>query len=296
MAFETLPTVARVLVIVLGAALAHGALRALRSLIDRLIARLHAPGMPPRRALEQHFPKVATVESLVVSALGFAIYFGAVGFALHEMGVSLTAYLATASVLGLAIGFGSQGLVQDVVIGLTLLFSDAFDLGDMIEVGGQIGRVEKIGLRFTVLVNFHGQRVFVPNRNIAQVGRFRRGCIRAYVDVELPAGAAEQEVTAIVVGIARAMRVQHRSILVSEPEVLGVHDAGPDQWRYLRVLFRVWPGQGALVETTVRQRLLAALRQLAPDYPDWKVTVSYRVIDEARRGPPARDAAPAPRA
>jgi small-conductance mechanosensitive channel len=81
--------------------------------------------------------KLRSVTSLVISALIFAIYFGAIGLIFTELGVSLTAYLASASVLGLAIGFGSQGLVQDVVTGLTLVFSDLVDVGDMVEIGGQ---------------------------------------------------------------------------------------------------------------------------------------------------------------
>lgn len=80
--------------------------------------------------------KTRTVASLATSAVIFALYFSAIGFVLTEFGVSLTAYLASASILGLAIGFGSQGLVQDVVTGLTVIFSDLFDIGDMVEMSG----------------------------------------------------------------------------------------------------------------------------------------------------------------
>ena len=100
------------------------------------------------------------------------------GLVLQEFGVNLTAYLASASVVGLAISFGSQGLVQDIVIGLTLIFWDAMDVGDMVEITGTtnvIGRVEEIGLRFTKLINFYNQEVFVPNRTIANVSRFPHG-------------------------------------------------------------------------------------------------------------------------
>ena len=101
--------------------------------------------------------------------------------------------------MGLAVAFGLQGLIQDIVIGLTLVFTDAFDVGDMIELSGsgvsaQVGRVERIGLRFTVLTNFQGQRVFVPNRNIVLVSRFRAGVIRAYVDIQIPEGLEEEVV------------------------------------------------------------------------------------------------------
>ena len=126
----------------------------------------------------------------------FIIYFFALGLVLQEFGVNLTAYLASASIVGLAISFGSQGLVQDMVIGLTLIFSDAMDVGDMVEIVGTttvIGRVEVIGLRFTKLINFYNQEVFIPNRTIANVSRFPHGGVDAYADVQIPVGADQQK-------------------------------------------------------------------------------------------------------
>lgn len=227
--------------------------------------------------LARNQPKVSSVMSLTVSAVTFVIYFIALGLILREFNVSLTAYLTAGSVVGLSVAFGLQGLVQDVVAGLTLLFSDTFDLGDTIELSGQVGRVERIGLRFTTLVNLHGQRVYVPNRSIALVGRFRRGSIRAYVDVQVPASVEEARVVDTVERVARGMRAQHAAILVTEPEPMGVHEAAPGGWRYLRVKFRLWPGQGGLIETTFRQRVLSAMRELDPSFQDWMVTVTYRV-------------------
>src|SRR5690606_31536312 len=143
-------------------------------------------------------PKFITLTGLVASALTFIIYSVALGFILHVFGVNsqkfLTTYLATASVIGLAVGFGSQGLVQDVVTGLTLIFSDTLDVGDMIEVSGQVGRVERVGLRFTRLTNFLNQQVFVPNRTIMSIVRFPRGGVPAYADVQIPERSDRAEV------------------------------------------------------------------------------------------------------
>jgi small conductance mechanosensitive channel len=270
-----LPAALRIVVILGLAALAHFVVRALRRLGEWVLAPARTPRVARHELLARSYPKVASVTSLIVSALTFLIYFVALGLVLQEFRISLTAYLATASVVGLAVAFGMQGLVQDVVIGLTLIFTDAFDVGDVVEISGQIGRVEQIGLRFTTLVNLHGQRVYVPNRNIAMVGRFRAGVIRAYVDVQLPEGLDESAVRETVERVARGMRAQHPAILVTDPEISGPETADPGGWRYLRVRFRLWPGQGALIETAFRQRLLAALRALDPSYPDWMVTVTY---------------------
>ena len=170
----------RALFIAAGAVLGHFVVQFIRSSAERVLAMAGDPSLAAKDAVARRYPKFATITSLVVSALTFIIYFGAVGLILHEVfpRLDLRAYLATASVVGLAVAFGLQGLIQDIVIGLTLVFTDAFDVGDMIELSGsgvtsQVGRVERVGLRFTILVNFQGQRVFVPNRNIVLVSRFR---------------------------------------------------------------------------------------------------------------------------
>lgn len=265
------------------AAAAHLAVRTIRWGTERYLMPSHLPRQAAKEAFARRYPKAATVTSLVVSALTFVIYFAAVGFVMREIGVDLTAYFATATVIGLAVGFGSQGLVQDVVIGLTLLFSDAFDIGDMIEVSGQVGRVQKVGLRFTTIVNFLGQTVYVPNRNIGQVGRYLGGCVRAWVDIQVPGAGAEggdDNVTAIIRRLAEGMRSQHRSIIVEQPKVSPPREASAGGWRFVRVQFKLWPGQGALIEGAFRQRVVAAMKELDPSYADWMVVVTYRVLKE----------------
>jgi small conductance mechanosensitive channel len=164
-----------------------------------------------------------------------------------------------------------------VVIGLTLIFSDALNIEDLVEISGQVGKVESIGLRFTTLVNLHGQRIYIPNRTIGIIGRFRRGYIRAYVDVQIPEQVDEKQVCEEVESIGQGMYSQHRSIIPTEPEIFGIREAKGGKWRYLRVKFRLWPGQGGLVEGTLKQRIITAMKKLYPDYADWMVTVTYRV-------------------
>lgn len=253
------------------AVLAHFVVRFMRTVADHHLDRARKPQIGRRRS-----PKLPTVLSLGVSAATFVIYFIAIGLVLGELGVDLTAYFATATVIGLAVGFGSQGLVQDIVIGLTLIFTDALDIGDMVEVSGQIGRVQNIGLRFTTLSNVIGQTVYIPNRNIGVVGRYRRGVVRAYVDVQLPESENDaDEVVRIVEGIAAAVRDQHGALLLQTPETLGIMTAA-DAWRFVRLKFRLWPGQNQLLESVLRPRIVAALKQRDEGYADWMVTVTYR--------------------
>jgi small conductance mechanosensitive channel len=157
--FSQSHVVLRILVILAIAGRAHLLVRLVRRLGQRVMAS----------SVSSSISKVRTVTSLSVSIAVFAMYFVAVGLVLKEFGISLTAYFASATIIGLAVGFGSQGLVQDVVNGLTVVFSDLFDVGDMVEIAGQTGFVQKIGIRFRVLNNFMGAEVFIPNRTIANV-------------------------------------------------------------------------------------------------------------------------------
>jgi small conductance mechanosensitive channel len=255
---------------------AHLIVREIRRFIQWILGQDEGEQVSVRDSFARNYPKLASLMTILVSAFTFTIYFITLGLILRELNVSLTKYLASASVIGLAIGFGSQGLVQDVVIGLTLIFSEAVNIEDVVEISGQVGRVENIGLRFTTLVNLHGQKINIPNRTIGTIGRFRGGCIRAYVDVQIPDEIDEKKVIAEVESIARGMFSQYGAIILTEPELMGIKHAESGNWQYLRVKFRLWPGQGGLIETTFRQRVTAVIKKMHPDYADWMVTVNYR--------------------
>jgi small conductance mechanosensitive channel len=157
-----------------------------------------------------------------------------------------------------------------------LIFSNLLKVGDVVEVSGQIGRVESVGMRFTVLINLHGQQVHLPNRNIAVISRFRGGCIRAYVDFQIPDGVNGRQIGQIVNPLAAALYNQHKAIVMKEPENFGIQRTTRGGWRFIRYKFNLWPGQGVLIETNFRQMALARIRTAFPDYADWMINITYR--------------------
>lgn len=273
---ESLHPGLRIFVILAIAVISHLIVRELKVLTQWILAPKTEIDLSRKESFARRYPKLAGLITIFVGAFTFFVYFIAVGLILKEFNVSLTKYLASASVIGLAIGFGSQGLVQDVVTGLTLIFSDALNLEDIIEISGQVGKVEKIGLRFTTLINLHGQKIYIPNRTIGIIGRFRKGYVRAYVDIQVPHETVEDAFAEEIKSIAYSMYNQYKAIIVSHPEILGIQETQSDQWRYLRVKFHLWPGQGAIIETTFKQRVVAAIKKQYADYMDWMVTVTYR--------------------
>lgn len=269
----------RLLLIVILAVLVHVTVKLIRSVSEWLINKSHAQKSPLGFVTQQ--PKFITLIQLIANAVTFIMYFLAMGLVLQELGVNLAGYLASASILALAISFGSQGLVQDVVIGLTLIFSDTMDVGDMVEIAGTtvvVGRVEEIGLRFTTLRNFYNQIVFIPNRTIANVSRFPHGGVFAYADIQIPAGAERDKAVETIANVARGMWRQFGAIILSEPVMDTVETAEGGGWSFARVHFKIWPGQGSLIETTFRQQMVRAMKAFDANYADWQVPVTYRAM------------------
>jgi len=226
--------------------------------------------------------KLRSVASLTRSFLIFFLYFGAFGLVLRELGVSLKAYLASASVIGLAVGFGSQGLVQDVVTGLTLVFSNLIDVGDMVEIGGQTGVVGSIGMRFIVLENALGAEVFIPNRSITNVINYPRGYVRCIVDVTFPDAIGEHDkIEDIAKDTMNAFVEQFPGILVYPPSIEGRQKTASGK-EFLRIKFRIFPGRGVPIESTFKQELLQRFKSMDTSYSDWMISVYYEVEKVAK--------------
>jgi len=230
--------------------------------------------------------KTRTVASLATNAAVFTLYLAVFGYALLQFGIPLTGYVAGVSIIGIAVAFGSQGLVQDVVTGLTIIFSDLFDVGDMVEIGGQVGIVREMGIRFTILENALGAEVFLQNRSIANVITYPRAYIRCNVDVSLsrdePLRERQQE---IVANLTNAVIDQFPRINRAPPEIMGQETASSGR-TYIRIKFRLWPGRGGPIETTFKQELLAAFKEIDPSYADWMVAVNFEVEKEPPRKRP----------
>jgi len=274
--FTSLPVPLRIVGLTVLAVVFHLIVRTIRQLAERLLTFRVKTVLTVQETFSTRFPKTATLVTILVSSFTFTIYFVAVGLVLREFNVSLRTYLASASVIGLAIGFGTQGFVQDVISGLTLIFSSALNIEDVVEIAGQVGRVEKIGLRFTTLIDIRGQRIFLPNRNIGIISQFRDGAIRAYVDIQLPTEVDDEVATRAVKTVADALYSQHHAVILSKPEVFGVVHVENLAWRYLRIKMTLWPGQEGLIEKTFKPRVIEAMKQQSPDFADWMVIATLK--------------------
>ena len=122
-----------------------------------------------------------------------------------------------------------------------------------------------------------GQRILIPNRNIATISQFRGDCIRAYVDIQLPQGIDVKEISIEIQAIANGMHHQHKSIILAPPEIFGIKAVRDGQWRYVRIKFKLWPGQMKIIEETFKERVILLLKKSYSDYAHWMIIVTHKV-------------------
>ena len=146
----------------------------------RLVVREGDSAVSPRLL------RLRTVSSLLTNVFRWLIGFVVLVVVLRELGVDVQALVVSAGVLGLALGFGAQSLVKDVITGIFLLFEGLIAVGDLVEVDSHQGTVEAIGLRVTKLRAFDGSLHVVPNGQLAAFTNRSRGWARAVVEITLP--------------------------------------------------------------------------------------------------------------
>ena len=127
-----------------------------------------------------------TLMKLLENALSYVIYFAAILAVLAEFRIDVKGLLAGAGVLGLAVGFGAQSLVKDIITGFFIIFEDQFSVGDYVKIGAAEGIVEEIGLRTTKIKSFTGEVHILPNGTISQVVNYSMENSLAIVDVTIP--------------------------------------------------------------------------------------------------------------
>ncbi len=184
--------------------------------IDRRLAgREGDPAASPRRL------RLRTVSSLLTNVFRWLIGFVVLVVVLRELGVDVQALVVSAGVLGLALGFGAQSLVKDVITGVFLLFEGLISVGDLVEVDGHQGAVEAIGLRVTKLRAFDGSLHVVPNGQLAAFTNRSRGWARAVVEITLPQEVPVESALGVLKR-AGAEWARETGVALEDPQTHGV--------------------------------------------------------------------------
>lgn len=163
----------------------------------------------------------STMKKLIQNVITYVVYFTAFTMVLDTLGIPVGSLLAGAGVAGLAIGFGAQSLVKDVISGFFIIFEDQFSVGDYIQTAGVQGTVEEIGLRTTKIQSWTGELNVIPNGNIDQVTNYSIYNGRAVVDINIPYESDVEKAERIIEEVSRELPDKYEEIL-SIPEVIGV--------------------------------------------------------------------------
>lgn len=165
-----------------------------------------------------------TLSKLLENTITYVVYFIAALTALDNVfGVEVKALLAGAGIIGLAVGFGAQSLVKDIITGFFIIFEDQFSVGDYVKIGQFEGVVEQIGLRTTKIKSYTGEENILPNGSIIEVTNFSVNNSRAIVDVSIAYQGDIERAEKLIREHIEKLPAQYNQI-VGVPEVLGIQN------------------------------------------------------------------------
>ncbi|MEW2506710.1 mechanosensitive ion channel family protein [Amycolatopsis sp. CA-161197] len=230
--------------------------------------RERAPDVLGPAVVERRRQRAATIGSVLKSMATFLIYGLAFILVLGELGIDLAPIIASAGIVGVALGFGAQNLVRDFLSGIFMMIEDQYGVGDVVDIGPATGTVEAVGLRITTLRDLGGTVWYVRNGEVLRVGNSSQGFAVAVVDVPLGYSADVDLATTVLMGAAtKAAESEALAVNVMEPpEMLGVEKVTPEGIQ-LRLTVKVRPGKQWAVQRALRAHLLAALEEAGFEPP-----------------------------
>lgn len=246
-------------------------------LADVVVARVFRP-RPGTRVWQLEGNRSRTLASLLRSAIRYAVTIFAALMVLDTVGIDTKSLLGGVAILGLAVGFGAQNLVRDVISGFFIIYERQYDVGDYIKAGGVAGIVEEVGLRVTRLRDWSGEMHVIPNGQIDTTTNLSRAGSRALVEVSV-AYEADLRRARDVMQAACDRAARELPAVTEGPTVLGVTELGESG-----VKFQVWARTQPLehwgVERELRLRLKEALDAAGIEIPYPRVVV----CDHSDRG------------
>lgn len=220
-----------------------------------------------------------TLERLLDNILSYVVYFIAFMMILSVLTIDVKALLAGAGIVGLAVGFGAQNLVKDIISGFFIIFEDQFSVGDHIRVGQFEGNVEAIGLRTTKLKNWTGELHILPNGSISQVTNFSLNNSVAAVDVGIAYGEDIDKAEKVIQELLEKLPEQYED-LIKAPELLGVQNLGPSEI-VLRIVAETLPMRHFYIARMIRKEVKMVLDENGIEIPLPRL-VMYSRQDETK--------------
>ena len=253
-----------VLLIVVGYVLRWFLHRVIDRLVQRAVEGLPTPVLRRRRDVEEppaltvgrRVQRAETMGSLLKSVASIVVFTVFAIMAIAELGYPVGPLIASAGIVGVALGFGAQSLVKDFLSGIFMIFEDQYGVGDVVDLGEASGTVEAVGLRVTRLRDVEGTVWHVRNGEILRVGNKSQNWARTVLDVPVALDQDLRKVEATLRDVAHGLwdDEDFRHLIIEEPEVWGVEELTPN-WVAVRVTLKTAPLEQWAVAREMRQRI-----------------------------------------
>ncbi len=259
-------------------------------LIDRLIAGASDGNLPSRPRLwrsREGVPQAVTnhtnarraqrakaMGSLLKSIASGVIIVIITVMALSEVGINVAPIIASAGIIGLALGFGAQSLVKDFLAGMFMIFEDQYGVGDVIDAEYAVGTVESVGLRITRIRDVDGTVWYVRNGEILRIGNMSQNWARTVLDIGVAYGEDLARVKRVLKEVAHDLWLDEdfKGQIIEEPEVWGVQSLDADQVT-VRVTLKTAPLEQWAVAREMRERIKGRF-----DYEKIEIPFPQRVV------------------
>jgi len=235
----------------------------------RIIERLFL--MRQRSPLSYDERRQNTLLKLLQNILTYVVYFASILAILSTFGINVAGLIAGAGIVGLAVGFGAQSLVKDIITGFFIVFEDQFAVGDQVQIGQSMGVVIEIGLRTTKVKSYTGELHIIPNGNISEVINYSIYNSIALIDISVSYESDIQEVENTIKEFLQDLPNKYEE-LVSIPDLLGVQNLAASEV-VLRVVAETLPYQQHGVARNIRRDLKEYLEQKGIEIPYPKMVV-----------------------
>ena len=206
-----------------------------------------------------------TLNGLLKNVVMYVVYFLAGIMILENFGIQTTSILAGVGVLGLAVSFGAQNLIRDIITGFFIMLEDQYSVDDWVTISGVFGKVEELGLRTTKVRQWTGEFHTIPNGQIAQVVNYSRGNMLGLITVSIAYEEDINQAIAVMEDVGKKA-VEELSVIVEEPTIQGVTELA-DSGVEIRAFCRTLPNYQWMMERELRKRYKLALDEAGIEIP-----------------------------
>lgn len=242
---------------------------------------------------ERRQQRTQTIGSVLKSITSVVVFTVATAMVLGELGFDLGPVIASAGIVGVALGFGAQNLVKDYLNGMFMILEDQYGVGDAVDAGEASGIVEAVGLRTTRLRSVDGTVWHIRNGEILRIGNMSQGWSRALLDISVAYDTDTDQATRVIKAVADGVWQDEvlGKVVLEEPEVWGVENLGVDGMA-IRLVVKTAPLEQWVVARELRRRIKAAFAENGIEIPFPQRTLWMRTAPDAKPVVVPEDAEP----